>query len=241
MNDGIALKLLKEKEGVKIAQSEEELFAKIDEFFAKSLFGKTPHSDSAAIFAKTLMAASRQGHLCIRVTQDAIHPPVEELFDHEKVSARLTRISHTHERKCGLKALLFEGVKTFPSHLFEDAEVLEKQSNHPVLNKLICRFGDAYYLQKNWALETTVLQHLQRLALQPLAVSMDFQGEFDNCLSEDQAQAVRNVFRSRLSIITGGPGTGKTYTACHLIRCFKEAFFQAKGRQPLIFLAAPTG
>ena len=53
-------------------------------------------------------------------------------------------------------------------------------------------------------------------------------------LSEDQRQALEKVLQSRVAIITGGPGTGKTT----LIRSISAAFAAAGSR---VCLAAPTG
>jgi exodeoxyribonuclease V alpha subunit len=53
-------------------------------------------------------------------------------------------------------------------------------------------------------------------------------------LSEAQSQAVRKVAASKVFILTGGPGVGKTTTANAIIRLFK-----AMGKS--VLLAAPTG
>ncbi|MBE6014903.1 MAG: ATP-dependent RecD-like DNA helicase [Lachnospiraceae bacterium] len=53
-------------------------------------------------------------------------------------------------------------------------------------------------------------------------------------LDDKQKEAVLESFRNGLTIITGGPGTGKTTTINTIIRCFEEENFD-------IVLAAPTG
>lgn len=54
-----------------------------------------------------------------------------------------------------------------------------------------------------------------------------------------QRQACRVALQSRLSIVTGGPGTGKTYTAARLLVLLQSLH---AGPQPLrVALAAPTG
>ncbi len=53
-------------------------------------------------------------------------------------------------------------------------------------------------------------------------------------LSEDQKDAVRLAARTRVFILTGGPGTGKTTASNAIIRLFK-----AMGKE--VVLAAPTG
>ena len=53
-------------------------------------------------------------------------------------------------------------------------------------------------------------------------------------LTEQQQQAVKSALTSRLAIITGGPGTGKTTTLRSIVR-----LLQARGGT--VVLAAPTG
>lgn len=55
-------------------------------------------------------------------------------------------------------------------------------------------------------------------------------------LSQRQSEAVYMAFRSNLSIITGGPGTGKTTVLRAVIEVFKRLYPNGK-----ILLAAPTG
>lgn len=54
-----------------------------------------------------------------------------------------------------------------------------------------------------------------------------------------QRLAAVQALRSRLTIITGGPGTGKTYTIARLLALLVES--AAAGAPPRIQLAAPTG
>lgn len=62
----------------------------------------------------------------------------------------------------------------------------------------------------------------------------EFEKELKIILSEEQKEAVKSVFENRVSIITGGPGTGKTTIIKMLIKLFKydETEFA---------LCAPTG
>ncbi|HCL57210.1 MAG TPA: exodeoxyribonuclease V subunit alpha [Spirochaetia bacterium] len=56
-------------------------------------------------------------------------------------------------------------------------------------------------------------------------------------LNEDQKEAVRKVFRNRFTLISGGPGTGKTTVIQTILSCFEAE----KKDISRIFLAAPTG
>ncbi len=56
-----------------------------------------------------------------------------------------------------------------------------------------------------------------------------------------QAVAAFVALRRRLAVISGGPGTGKTYTVVRLMRLLMETAVAAGHPPPVIQLAAPTG
>ena len=62
----------------------------------------------------------------------------------------------------------------------------------------------------------------------------DFEKELSITLSEEQKSAVKLAFNSKVSIITGGPGTGKTTIIKMLIKLFKYESLE-------FALCAPTG
>ncbi|HET9076658.1 MAG TPA: exodeoxyribonuclease V subunit alpha [Acidimicrobiales bacterium] len=59
--------------------------------------------------------------------------------------------------------------------------------------------------------------------------------------ARDQRQAAAVALSGRLSVIVGGPGTGKTTTVARLLALITETAIGAGRRAPLIGLAAPTG
>lgn len=104
--------------------------------------------------------------------------------------------------------------------------------------------GDCVYLRRYWRYEQVIKHGLAQLMqtetnpdedrLRTLLTQLF--GEPDSTISW-QRMACALATRSLFSIITGGPGTGKTYTVVRLI-----ATLQALSSQPLrIKLAAPTG
>lgn len=114
----------------------------------------------------------------------------------------------------------------FPEGLVEENPTAEFPSAP------FCRFQNLYYLQKNWVFETRVLEQLKRLdyPLEPIE-PLDLQG-----LNQEQQEAVILALRHPLAIITGGPGTGKTYTAARIVSAF--LYKKPSGK---VVLAAPTG
>ncbi len=87
--------------------------------------------------------------------------------------------------------------------------------------------NDLVYLQKNYRYETDVIGELKKLLGPSPLPKMKAQ------LTEDQQAAFDLVRSECLSIIEGGPGTGKTYLVTELVKSF--------GAQARIILTAPTG
>ncbi|MFH7409489.1 exodeoxyribonuclease V subunit alpha [Acinetobacter variabilis] len=92
------------------------------------------------------------------------------------------------------------------------------------------------YLYRYWQLEQAVATQIARIksqAITPVNLS-----ERDHNLLTDpqQKQALEMVAKQGLNIITGGPGTGKTYTLAHMIAVLHEALPNIR-----IAMAAPTG
>lgn len=58
---------------------------------------------------------------------------------------------------------------------------------------------------------------------------------------DQQLSSLRKIFHSRLVIISGGPGTGKTSLIVNLLRTFLYLHLQCSLPMPRIQLAAPTG
>jgi exodeoxyribonuclease V alpha subunit len=95
----------------------------------------------------------------------------------------------------------------------------------------VCRHHNHLYLQKNWECETEIFTHLHRLSAAPPTLALNTP-TISPHLNAAQNQAVQNAIRHSLSLITGGPGTGKTFTAAQLIKSCSHL---------RIILAAPTG
>ena len=91
------------------------------------------------------------------------------------------------------------------------------------------------YLYRYWALENSLAQHIIRLVKQPVQ-TISVEGSQQLFSDEYQQQALSTVIKNSLSIITGGPGTGKTYTLARII-----AVLNRNQSNLRIALAAPTG
>lgn len=95
---------------------------------------------------------------------------------------------------------------------------------------------DRLYLYRYWLLESRLAQLIRQFKIQP-ALPIDLQPRHLDLLEDPhQQKAMQMVANERLSIITGGPGTGKTYTLARIIAVLNEAIPQIR-----IAMAAPTG
>ena len=81
---------------------------------------------------------------------------------------------------------------------------------------------------------TAILQNKEGIHISPEGLSDRIQARTHMTYDEFQLEAILTAVRSKILILTGGPGTGKTTTTLGIITAFREA--GAK-----ILLAAPTG
>ena len=106
----------------------------------------------------------------------------------------------------------------------------------------------AIYLDRYWREEVSVCEALlQRLesAGQPIdqewlksAIDRVFAGQEDS--DGEQRAAVATAVRNATTVLTGGPGTGKTTTVARLLAVLSEHHELATGRRPRIAMCAPT-
>lgn len=115
------------------------------------------------------------------------------------------------------------------SKLLVSAELAEQQVAPFVYDQ------NYLYLYRYWQLEQRLAQQVYRLKQQTI-VPVDCT-KYEKLLTDPfQKQALEMVSRQALSMITGGPGTGKTYTLARIIAVLNESNHQLR-----IAMAAPTG
>lgn len=127
----------------------------------------------------------------------------------------------------------------------------EKVVNMSLVTKGICDmasskelygdFGNAY-LPFNYFTETKVAEKLSKMVKSIKDYSLfekhleKAQQEMEISLAQKQSEAIKMVFTNNVSIITGGPGTGKTTVLKVIIDIIKK-----KDCKSTYYLAAPTG
>lgn len=115
---------------------------------------------------------------------------------------------------------------------------LNDVGDSPLTPEILRVEHDLVYLRRFHDLERTVAERLVALASQPTAVPAPADDLSDEMhLDDGQREAVRVCLASRLGVLVGGPGTGKTRTVATIL----AALLRGDGATPRIALAAPTG
>jgi exodeoxyribonuclease V alpha subunit len=201
-----------------------QVIAPIDTFLAERLLAHcSSRSEESLLFLCLMTALMRQGHIAICLDKDKLAEQVSPLCQHAP---------DLIPTLCGM---LEEGALRLPSEIIADV-------NDPLdfPTKPLCRFGNQIYFQKNWVNESTLLRNLQRLNQPPDATSAFLQ-TISGSLNAEQQEAVKKGILYPLSLITGGPGTGKTYTAAYLVLNYLKTLREEQREKFRLILTAPTG
>ncbi|MGE0214544.1 exodeoxyribonuclease V subunit alpha [Mycolicibacterium sp.] len=107
----------------------------------------------------------------------------------------------------------------------------------------VLRFLDELvYLDRYWLEEDQVCRDVSArlVAVEPAPAQPDLGRLFPEEFAE-QRMAAEAALAQRLTILTGGPGTGKTTTVARLLAALAEQAARAGDSPPRMALAAPTG
>lgn len=219
----------------------------VDFVLAMQLLGPNAEESVAALVCH-LSIASRLGHVCAHIENGVVTPPVDNIWISDEAELSKTICENDFQR---LTQLIIEGAETIDASLAWDATGSGSAINSPIVKN-----GSYFYLQRLWNLETSFLKNFASRfvsdGLKDIAGSVPFpvdQGLVEREVAElisaqkllpEQAAAILTAAKFPLTLITGGPGTGKTYTAGMLLRIFWDASGKrAEGFK--VALAAPTG
>lgn len=186
---------------------EQGVFCYLDLYFAKKILPSGP--ENQALLLAVLFSISRQGHLSLHLENISL----------QKQLRAIGLVDVSHER-------IYSALISLPDTLIDR----NGQDRH----KLIYLDENFLYLQKYRAQENQILSSLLRL-LENKKSLYEAPKQLTNGLNFEQKQAVLLALTHSFSLITGGPGTGKTFTAAQIIL---QACMQKDSR---ILLTAPTG
>ncbi|PKO61228.1 MAG: exodeoxyribonuclease V subunit alpha [Betaproteobacteria bacterium HGW-Betaproteobacteria-18] len=165
----------------------------------------------------------------------AVQPSPDPL--HGELAARVS-----HQFGLGHACL---DLNTLPSSLRQSGASLPwiEGANSPLV-----RDGERLYLRRNWAAEQSIRASIATRLAQPCPIPANlseslvqlFEPSGHSAAPDWQKVACALAARKRFSLITGGPGTGKTTTVVRLLALLQAD--PARQQAPLrIALAAPTG
>lgn len=210
----------------------------LDLAFAAFLHAEGGERDETVLLLAAL--ASQQlgrGHICLDLEQILAEP--ERLLPPEALVA--ARADDAPESPNALLAGLTPSAAA--EHLTDAAVVDLGAGSAPLVIE-----GNRLYLRRYWQYERTVAEGLGRLLDNPPAVPVDIADWLDRFFPAADATGVIDwqriacalAARGRLTLLTGGPGTGKTTTVTRMLGLLQSLAMAADG--PLrIRLAAPTG
>ncbi|OBF09680.1 exodeoxyribonuclease V subunit alpha [Mycobacterium sp. 852002-10029_SCH5224772] len=102
-------------------------------------------------------------------------------------------------------------------------------------------FGDLLYFDRYWLEEEQVCTDLLSLSAAPVVVESSSYDRLFEPGYEEQRVAAEIAVSQAVTVLTGGPGTGKTSTIARLLALLIEQAERAGLPPPRIALAAPTG
>ena len=184
---------------------------------ASSLASRVGESRPHVVLALALaVAAPRSGHVAL----DPEHARESAMREAERVD---------DDARATVAALAWP---------VETAAWLREVQDSPLTPDVLRVEHGLIYLRRFHDLEISVADRLIALASEPTSApeAIDDLSEQMH-LDDGQRQAVRTCLASRLGVLVGGPGTGKTRTVATIL----AALLRDEGATPRIALAAPTG
>lgn len=209
----------------------------LDRAFARFLGDLDSTSDAWVLLAGALVSHQLgRGHICLTLS-DVVDQPDSLLALPQDVAAE--------PGHGDLPSQLFAGFsrQQWLAALRSSLLVAEGQGDTPLVLS-----ADRLYLRRNWQYEvdvaTGVMARVQKQCPIPDDLSESLASLFPSLIDSKQADwqkiACALAVRKAFSVITGGPGTGKTTTVVKLLALLQNGARQ-QGTLLRIRLAAPTG
>ncbi|HXW38778.1 MAG TPA: exodeoxyribonuclease V subunit alpha, partial [Acidimicrobiales bacterium] len=221
------------------------LFDEYEVHLVASVARLAPDLDDGVGLALALAArAARVGHVCTGLRPEAL--PVVTADGEEPATEALSwPAAKEWERRLRSSTLVAEAI---------DADLVPRRPLVWDLGRL--------YLRRLWRDEIRVAEEIRRRCVDPPSAQRTVEGLLDRLFGartlgapspeagtgadpvstadDRQRLAVRRGLFEPVSIIAGGPGTGKTHTVARLLAA-ASLMSAGEGRRPTVALAAPTG
>lgn len=205
--------------------------------------------DAVALAAALAVWAPLHGHVCVDLDNvvDVVTSEVGIATDRRAWSAPSSVDPDDPSVSATVAKLPWPGVPEWLAALASSplVRVADAVDRAPVLDQRpLVLFGTRVFTQRQWVDECAVANELRRRAHEapsvidgPTAALIDvLVGPPERGVADQQRAAVESGLSRSLTIVAGGPGTGKTYTIARLL-----AALVGGGSDVRIGLAAPTG
>lgn len=191
-------------------------------------------NDTVLLLAALTSQQLGQGDICLDLEQAVAKP--QQLFPH--ITAR-------QDGDSPLRWLAQQSFADLSAALRQSP--LVDSDGHASERPLVLD-SNLLYLRRHYNAEQQVAEQVQARLLQPVVVPEDlgarlatlFPPQSDGA-TDWQKVACALAARSNLTLITGGPGTGKTTTVVRLLGLLQAVAMETRGQPLRIRLAAPTG
>ena len=199
--------------------------------------------DDLSCFIAYLFTCLRQGHLGFEILDETIIPSPLQLFQRSECINTSLSISEVSELLQGLEQALIRSATTLPESIVQNCSQLD-------MTCPIVRDGTYFCFQRYWIYQLLFAKNLDRLSAKSSSLVVDMQAvqkDIDKLLNNEnlvkkQAEAILSVCKGGVTFLSGGPGTGKTYTAGNTVALFlKHTKALRKNTHIDVAIAAPTG
>ena len=175
--------------------------------------------------------AAKEGHVCLTI---------------DRIVERLNRMGEkpvaVPDALKSMREAMREAMRAYSAHDLKRAlenhlGVANAPSDAMAFKPLVLEQGRVY-LWRYWAGEETIARFIKKQAAiwQPKV-----SGKTPAEASPSQQAAIQKAVSCPFFVLTGGPGTGKTWTVLHILAAVQEKHAQEKKPFLKITLAAPTG
>jgi len=219
-------------------------FDSMDLQIARLIQRMVPETSEPAMLAAALASrAISSGHACVNLADyagqtwdDVLARELPETLADEDGSSKSMPAPDHASGLAGLPGSVEAWQAALPARLFGNGSEEKKKRT------LLVRNEGRIYLRRYWEYERKIERKLSDLHKEKTANSVD-----DDVLSEyfdadltQQREAARMAIENRLSLLSGGPGTGKTYTLARAVAILGELQHK-RGGNVTVRMVAPTG
>lgn len=197
------------------------LIKKIDLAFANFFKQNQKISEENYCFLAYLFALARGGFHSLLIDKENVFPSIYQFLLQKEQEELFTKA-------------LIEGASTLPDSIFQ---IMPGKLNlKPIVKEKQEFFLQKYYKEENEIalfLRDLLRKKENRFSEKEIQNAVDSVSSF---LNQEQKKAVQVALESNLCLISGGPGTGKTYTIKYLLKAFHKLNEKAH-----VLCMAPTG